>query len=164
MLTGREREAFALKVIDEVRRWPGVEMRPHASHREAGETDGVESRLYGRQIGHMHGDCGVHLSLTKALKETVLSEQLAEPLDDASTAGWTMFNPICTDDADRAIWLLRLNYVRLRRQRMSQSAAAASDLLRQHEDALRKVSPNVATVVGRTQARSQPRPLPSLEA
>ena len=164
MLTGHEREAFALQVIDEVRRWPGVEMRPHASHHEAGETDGVEFRLYGRQIGHMHGDCGVHLSLTRALKEAVVKEQLAEPLDEVSTAGWAMFNPITRDDAERAIWLLRLNYVRLKRQRMSLDAAAASDLLRTHQEALRKVSETATRVVERTQARSQPRPLPSLEA
>lgn len=164
MLTGREREAFALKVIDEVRRWHGVEMRPHASHREAGESDGVEFRLYGRQIGHMHGDCGVHLSLTRALKEAVITEQLAEPLDDVSTAGWTMFNPIHQDDAERAIWLLRLNYVRLRRQRMSPDAAAASDTLQRHVEALRQVSVNAAQVLEKTQARSKPRPLPGLEA
>jgi hypothetical protein len=164
MLNGREREAFALKVIDEVRRWPGVEMRPHASHREAGETDGVEFRLYGRQIGHMHGDCGVHLSLTRALKDAVVTEQLAEPLDDASTAGWTMFNPVSQDDADQAIWLFRLNYVRLKRQRMTPNAAATSDLLRQHQEALRKVSERATLVVEKTQARSKPRPMPGLEA
>ncbi len=164
MLNGHDREAFALKVIDEVRRWPGVEMRPHASHHEAGESDGVEFRLYGRQIGHIHGDCGVHLSLTKALKATVLREQLAEPLDDASTAGWTKFEPISCDDAEHAIWLLRLNYVRLKRQRMTPNAAAASDLLREHQEALRKVSEAVTHVVELTQARAKPRPLPSLEA
>jgi hypothetical protein len=164
MLSGREREAFALRVIDEVRRWPGVEMRPHASHREAGEADGVEFRLYGRQIGHIHGDCGVHLSLTRALKAAVVSEQLAEPLDDASTAGWAMFNPLTKDDAERAIWLLRLNYVRLRRQRMTPNAAADSEVLRKHEEALRKVSETATRVVERTQARSKPRPLPTLQA
>ncbi len=163
MLNGREREAFALKVIDEVRRWPGVEMRPHASHQEAGEDDGVEFRLYGRQIGHIHTDCGVHLSLTKALKATVVRERLAEPLDNVSTAGWTMFNPVSCGDAEQAIWLLRLNYVRLRRQRMTPTAAAASDLLRKHQDALRKVSESISSVVELTQAR-KPRPLPSLEA
>ena len=164
MLSGQEREDFALKVIDEVRRWPGVEMRPHASHREAGENDGVEFRLYGRQIGHIHGDCGLHLSLTKALKAAVVREQLAEPLESASTAGWAMFNPISSEDSERAIWLLRLNYVRLRRQRMSLNAAAASDLLREHQEALRKVSEVATEVVSLTQARAKPRPLPSLEA
>ena len=163
MLTGQEREAFALKVIDEVRRWPGVEMRPHASGETAGESDGVEFRLYGRQIGHIHGDCGVHLSLTKALKHCVVAEHLAEPLDDASTQGWTMFNPTCGEDAEHAIWLFRLNYVRLRRQRMSPDAAAASELLRVHHDALRKVSPTISEVLELTQARTKPRPLPSFE-
>ncbi len=164
MLNGQEREAFALRVIDEVRRWPGVEMRPHASHREAGEADGVEFRLYGRQIGHIHGDCGVHLSLTKALKAAVVREQLAEPLEDASTAGWTQFNPMTSDDAERAIWLLRLNYVRLRRQRLTPNAAATSATLQLHQDALRRVSEVATQVVELTQARSKPRPLPGLEA
>jgi hypothetical protein len=160
MLSGQEREAFALRVIDEVRRWPGVEMRPHASSTEPGQSDGVEFRLYGRQIGHIHGDCGVHLSLTKALKAAVVREQLAEPLEDASTAGWTMFNPLSRDDAERAIWLLRLNYVRLRRQRLTPMAAAANEQLRKHEEALRAVSEVATRVVELTQARAKPRPLP----
>ena len=68
MMTGGDRESFATHVIEEVRRWPGVELRPHASATTPGESDGVEFRLYGRQIGHVHSDCSVHLSLTKALK------------------------------------------------------------------------------------------------
>src|SRR4051812_44003906 len=105
MLTGKERESFALHVIDEVRRWPGVEMRAHASHSEPGEADGVEFRLYGRQIGHLHGNCALHVALTKALKEAVVSENLAEPLDIAPRSPWTMFNPSTITDTERAIWL-----------------------------------------------------------
>jgi hypothetical protein len=136
MLTAQEREAFALNVMEEVRRWPGVEIRPHASPTEPGGSDGVEFRLFGRQIGHVHGDCAVHLTLTKALKAMVVGEQLAEPLDIAPSSGWAMFNPMRADDAERAIWLLRLNYVRLRRQRLTPSAAASSELLQKHEAAL----------------------------
>lgn len=164
MMTGDERESFATVVIEEVRRWPGVELRPHASPTAAGETDGVEFRLYGRQIGHVHGDCSVHLSLTRALKERVVGEQLAEPLSFAPMSGWAMFNPFSVEDAARAVWLLRLNYVRLRRQRLTPHAAAGSEVLRQHEAALGAVSPGVASLVQRTQARAHPRPLPSLEA
>lgn len=164
MLTDQEREAFALHVMEEVRRWPGVEMRPHASPQEPGDSDGVEFRLYGRQIGHVHGDCAVHLALTKALKETIVGEQLAEPLTIAPTSGWAMFNPTCADHAERAIWLLRLNYIRLRRQRLTPLAAASSELLQRHEAALGSLSSNVAKVLQRTQVRSRPRPLPSLEA
>ena len=163
MLTGCEREAFALQVIDEVRRWHGVEMRPHASHEEAGGSDGVEFRLYGRQIGHLHTNCAVHLSLTKGLKERVIGEQLAEPLDIAPSSGWTMFNPMTKDDADRAIWLLRLNYVRLRRQRLTPSAAATNEGLKKHHQALETVSTTISELLQKTQARS-PRPLPSLES
>jgi hypothetical protein len=164
MLTADEREQFALNVMEEVRRWPGVEMRPHASPTEPGESDGVEFRLFGRQIGHVHGDCSMHLPLTKALKETVVGEQLAEPVDFAPTSGWAMFNPLSATDAERAIWLLRLNYVRLRRQRLTPSDAAASELLQKHEAALGTLSSDVSRVLQRTQVRVRPRPLPSLEA
>lgn len=164
MMTGQERESFALQVMEEVRRWPGVEMRPHASPTEHGSSDGVEFRLYGRQIGHVHGDCSVHLSLTKALKQIVIAEQLAEPLYVAPNSGWAMFNPHAVTDVERAIWLLRLNYVRLRRQRLTPVAATRSELLQAHEAALGDVSVNVADVLKRTQVRSRPRPLPSLEA
>ena len=164
MLTGQERESFALEVIEEVRRWPGVEMRPHASASTAGESDGVEFRLAGRQIGHLHSDCGVHLSLTRALKESVVKESLAEPLPLAPSSGWTMFNPMSAGDVARAIWLLRLNYVRLRRQRLTPLASASSELLQRHEAALGALSTDVAGVLRRTQVRSKPRPLPELGA
>src|SRR5258705_6574413 len=83
MLSSDDREQFATSVIEEVRRWPGVELRAHASPITPGEADGIEFRLYGRQIGHVHGDCSVHLALTKALKASVVGEHLAEPLEVA---------------------------------------------------------------------------------
>jgi hypothetical protein len=161
MMNGTEREAFALSVMREVRRWPGVQIRPHLNPLADDEEDGVEFRLYGRQIGHVHPDCSVHVSLTRALKQMVLEQGLAESLERAGSAGWAAFQAERTEDAARAVWLLRLNYVRLRRQRMSPSAAASSELVREHERALDELSPSVTTVLRRTQARA-PRPLPEL--
>ncbi len=161
MMTGNERECFATNVMEEVRRWPGVQLRPHASGSTPGETDGVEFRLYGRQIGHVHSDCSVHLALTKALKAHVVDEKLAKPLSFAPNSAWASFEPHSMDDMARAVWLLRLNYVRLRRQRLSPSAAASSSLLQQHEAALGAVSPGVSKLLARTQARPA-RPFPEL--
>jgi hypothetical protein len=159
MLTGAEREAFALRVMKEVRRWPGVEMRTHVNPLAEDSDDGIEFRLYGRQVGHIHHDCSVHLSLTRALKESVVEQGLALPLVQAGSPSWIAFAPEVADDVNRAIWLLRLNYVRLRRQRLSPDAAASSELLREHEGALGELTPSMATVLQRTQARA-PRPLP----
>ena len=161
MMNGNDREAFALRVMKEVRRWPGVEIRPHLNPLAEDPDDGVEFKLYGRQIGHIHHDCSVHLSLTRALKQSVIEQGLALPLEQAGSPGWVAFGPEILEDARRAIWLLRLNYVRLRRQRMSPDAAAASALLREHEVALGELTPSIATVLQRTQARA-PRPLPPL--
>jgi hypothetical protein len=163
MLTSDDREQFALSVMEEVRRWPGVELRPHASPTTPGEADGIEFRLFGRQIGHVHGDCSVHLSLTKALKASVVREELAQPLDLAPSSAWATFTPMTAEDAQRAIWLLRLNYVRLRRQRLTPSAASSSELLRQHEAALGDISPTAIQLLQRTQAR-KPRPIPTLDS
>lgn len=159
MMTGADREAFALRVMKEVRRWPGVQIRPHLNPLADDSDDGVEFRLNGRQVGHIHHDCSLHLSLTRALKEKVLEQGLALPLAQAGSPSWVAYVPEIVDDAQRAIWLLRLNYVRLRRQRMSPDAAAASESLREHEDALGELTPSMATVLQRTQARA-PRPLP----
>jgi hypothetical protein len=164
MLSSDDREQFATMIMQEVRRWPGVELRPHASPTTPGQADGVEFRLYGRQIGHVHEDCSVHLALTKALKASVVEEQLAQPLDFAPSSGWAMFHPLTAEDARQAIWLLRLNYVRLRRQRLTPLAASSSALLREHEAALGDVSPTAVALLQRTQARSKPRPLPTLDA
>ena len=159
MMTGAEREAFALRVMKEVRRWPGVQIRTHLNPIAEDSDDGVEFRLYGRQIGHIHHDCSVHVPLTRALKETVIEQGLALPLLQAASPYWVAFAPEIPDDAQRTIWLLRLNYVRLRRQRMSPDAAAASEVLREQEGALGELTPTMATVLKRTQARA-PRPLP----
>jgi hypothetical protein len=164
MLSADDREQFATAVLEEVRRWPGVELRAHPSPTTPGETDGVEFRLYGRQIGHVHGDCSVHLALTKALKASVVDEHLAQPLDLAPTSGWAILVPISVNDAPRAIWLLRLNYVRLRRQRLTPLAASTSELLQAHEAALGDVSPGTVKLVRRTQARSKRRPFPTLDS
>jgi hypothetical protein len=164
MMNGTEREAFALSVMREVRRWPGVQIRPHVNPLAGDDDDaddGVEFRLLGRQIGHVHPDCSVHLSLTRALKQTVIDQGLACSLEQAGSAGWVAFQAERAEDAARAVWLLRLNYVRLRRQRMSPAAAASSELLREHEQALGDLSPTLTTVLRKTQARA-PRPLPPL--
>jgi hypothetical protein len=163
MMSGAERERFAMRVMDEVRRWPGVELRQHASSTEPGSADGLEFRLYGKQIGHVHSDCSVHLALTKALKASLLDEQLAEPMPNASTSGWAMLSPLSENDAPHAIWLLRLNYVRLRRQRLTLADAAKSELVQRHEAALGLVSAEVLRLLQRTQARSKPRPIPTLD-
>jgi hypothetical protein len=161
-MNGTERESFALHVMKELRRWPGVEIRPHTNPFAADDDDdGVEFRLYGRQLGHVHCDCSVHLSLTKVLKQMVIDQGLAQPLEQAGSANWTAFMPETVDDAQRAIWLLRLNYVRLRRQRMTPTAAASSDLIREHERALGELPPSLAAALEKTQARA-PRPLPPL--
>jgi hypothetical protein len=159
MMNGNDREAFALRVMKEVRRWPGVQIKPHLNPLAEDSDDGVEFQLYGRQIGHIHHDCSVHLSLTRALKQTVIEQGLALPLEQAASPGWVAYAAEILEDSQRAIWLLRLNYVRLRRQRMSPDAAAASTLLREHERALGELTPSMATVLQRTQARA-PRPLP----
>jgi hypothetical protein len=163
MMSGAERERFAMRVMDEVRRWPGVELRHHASSTEPGSSDGVEFRLYGKQIGHVHGDCSVHLALTKALKASLIEQQLAESMPNASTSGWTMLSPLSEDEAQHAIWLLRLNYIRLRRQRLTPAEAAKSELVQRHEAALGVVSTDVLHLLQRTQARAKRRPIPSLD-
>jgi len=163
MLSSADREAFAFAVVDEVRRWPGVELRPHPSSADPGESDGVEFRLFGRQFGHVHASCALHLSLTKGLKAWVVGEELAAPLELASAPGWAMYQPMTVHDAKQTIWLLRLNYVRLRRQRLTPVAAAGSALLQQHEAALAALRPGVSPVIQRTQARAKRRPLPELE-
>ena len=102
------------------------------------------------------------VGITRATRRLTLVH--ADPLPLAPSSSWAMFNPMTADDAQRAVWLLRLNYVRLRRQRLTPLAASSSALLREHEDALATVSPKVTQVVQRTQARRKPRPLPSLDA
>ena len=73
-------------------------MRAHPSPTTPGEDDGIEFRLFGRQIGHVHGDCSVHLSLTKALKASVIDDRLAQPLSFAPASRWATFLPEAPGD------------------------------------------------------------------
>jgi len=91
MMIGVDREAFALQVMKEVRRWPGVQIRPLLNPTSTDPDDGVEFRLYGRQIGHIHHDCSVHLSFTRTLKQMVLEQGRALPLEQAGGVGWVAF-------------------------------------------------------------------------
>ena len=79
----------------------------------------------------------MHLSLTRALNESVVKERLGEALPMALTSEWTM-----------------------RRQRVTPLASASSELLQRHEAALGALSAGVSSVLRRTQSRAKPGPLP----
>lgn len=101
---------------------------------------------------------------TKALKASVVGDRLAEPLSFAPTSGWASFSPRTAADSQRAVWLLRLNYVRMRHQRLTPLAASTSKLIRTHLAALGSVSPSSVALAQRPQTCNTPRHLPALDA
>ncbi len=90
----------------EVLRWPGVEARPH-------RFNGVEFRVRGHEIGHLHGDRLADLPFPKRVREELVAEGRAQPHHVLPETGWTSYRIRGPEDVEGALELFRLNYERL---------------------------------------------------
>ncbi len=93
----------------EVSGWPGVEARPH-------RFNGVEFRVRGHEIGHLHGDALADLPFPKRVREELVSEGRAQPHHVLPETGWTSYRIRGPEDVEGALELFRLNYDRLVRR------------------------------------------------
>ncbi len=100
-----------IAAIDEIERtllsWPGVTRGHH-------RFGGVEYRLGGHEIGHLHGNGLLDIPLTKTLREQLVADGRAQPHHIYATSGWISYYIRGTNDLDGALALLRLAYERRR--------------------------------------------------
>lgn len=94
------------RIEGEVAGWPGVEARPH-------RFDGVEFRVRGHEIGHLHGDSLADLPFPKRVREGLVAEGKARPHHVLPETGWTSYRIRGPEDVEGALELFRLNYERL---------------------------------------------------
>jgi hypothetical protein len=90
----------------EVRRWPGVEARGH-------RFGGVEFRVNGHEIGHLHGDRMADLPFPVKMREKLVGSGKAQPHHVLPQTGWVSYYLRGEQDVAGALDLFRQNYDRL---------------------------------------------------
>ncbi len=90
----------------EVSSWDGVEARPH-------RFGGVEFRVRGHEIGHLHGSRMADLPFPVRMRKELVAEGKAEPHYVLPQTGWVSYYPRGPEDAPAVVELFRLNYEHL---------------------------------------------------
>lgn len=106
------------RIEGELFRWPGVEARPH-------RFGGVEFRIRGHEIGHLHGERLADLPFPKKVREELVSEGRAQPHHVMPETGWASYRIRGLEDVEGALELFRLNYDLLVSRGNAKSAAEA---------------------------------------
>jgi Family of unknown function (DUF5519) len=99
-------ESIATKIEREVSRWPGVEAGPH-------RFGGVEFRVRGHEIGHLHGSRLADLPFPVRMRKELVAEGRARVHHVLPETGWVSYPIRGEKDVEGALELFRLNYERL---------------------------------------------------
>lgn len=86
--------------------WPGVEARPH-------RFGGVEFRVNGHEVGHLHGDRLADLPFPRRVREELVAAGRAQPLHVLPQTRWVSYRLRDEADLEGALYLFRRNYERL---------------------------------------------------
>ena len=89
----------------ELLRWPGVTVHDH-------RFGGVEFRVNGREMGHMHGDSLADLPFPKDVGKKLIAQNKASPHHLIPQSGWISYY-IGEHGVDGAIELFRMQYDRM---------------------------------------------------
>lgn len=90
----------------EVGSWPGVEERGH-------RFGGVEFRVNGHEIGHLHGDRLADLPFPVRVREELVASGRAREHHVLPETGWVSYPIRGEADVEGAVELFRMNYERL---------------------------------------------------
>ena len=90
----------------EVTGWPGVEARGH-------RFGGVEFRVNGHEIGHLHGDRVADLPFPVRMRKELVESGKAHLHHVLPQTGWVSYYLRGEEDVDGALDLFRKNYERL---------------------------------------------------
>jgi luciferase-like monooxygenase len=90
----------------EVAGWPGVEEKPH-------RFEGVEFRVRGHEIGHLHGSRLADLPFPVRMRKELVAAGKAQLHHVLPQTGWVSYRIRGEEDVEGALELFRLNYERL---------------------------------------------------
>ena len=94
------------KIEREVAGWEGVEERLH-------RFGGVEFRVSGHEIGHLHGSRLADLPFPVRMRKELVAAGRAQPHHVLPETGWVSYPIRGEEDVAGALELFRLNYERL---------------------------------------------------
>ena len=94
------------KIEREVSGWPGVEEKPH-------RFSGVEFRVNGHEIGHLHGNGLADLPFPVRVRRELVAAGKAQLHHVLPQTGWVSYQIRRPEDVAGALELFRLNYERL---------------------------------------------------
>jgi hypothetical protein len=86
--------------------WPGVTVHDH-------RFGGIEFRINGREMGHLHGDKLADLPFPKDVGKKLIAEGKASPHHFIPQSGWISYFIKGIDDIQGAIELFQMQYERL---------------------------------------------------
>ena len=86
--------------------WPGVESKPH-------RFNGVEFRVRGHEIGHLHGERLADLPFPVRVRKELVARGKAEKHHVLPETGWTSYRIRGPEDVEGALELFRMNYERI---------------------------------------------------
>ncbi|MBA3610535.1 MAG: DUF5519 family protein [Rubrobacter sp.] len=98
------------RIEREVLGWDGVEGRAH-------RFGGVEFRVRGHEIGHLHGDRLADLPFPRKVREELVEAGRARPHHVLPQTGWVSYRIRGEEDLEGALELFRLNYERLTKRK-----------------------------------------------
>ena len=90
----------------EVTGWPGVKAKPH-------RFNGIEFRVRGHEIGHLHGDRLADLPFSVRARKELVAQGKAQLHHVLPQTGWVSYPIRGEDDVAGPLELFRLNYDRL---------------------------------------------------
>ncbi len=93
-------------ITETVSGWPGVEVKPH-------RFNGVEFRVNGHEIGHLHGERLADLPFPVRMRKELVAEGKARVHHVLPQTGWVSYPIRGEEDVEGAIELFGLNYERL---------------------------------------------------
>ena len=94
------------KIEGEVGGWSGVETRTH-------RFGGVEFRVNGHEIGHLHGERLADLPFPVRMREELVGAGEAQVHHVLPQTGWVSYRIHQPEDVEGALELFRKNYARL---------------------------------------------------
>jgi len=100
------RVTLADRIRQEVLGWPGTEAKPH-------RFGGVEFRVNGHEIGHLHGSRWADLPFPVRTRKELVGAGKAQPHHVLPQTGWVSYPIRGEEDVEGALELFRLNYDRL---------------------------------------------------
>lgn len=113
-------ESVRETVEREVSGWPGVEAKPH-------RFGGVEFRVRGHEIGHLHGSRMADLPFPVRMRKELVAEGKARPHHLLPKTGWVSYYPHGPEDASALVELFRLNYEHLVERGRKKAEEVSSD-------------------------------------